>query len=82
LAKLTTSVVAESLLDGIAVDGVAPGIVPTNFSAALVADKELVCACVFAVLRLLWGCASALCVLQRCLLHCLVEAVWGQTASP
>jgi NAD(P)-dependent dehydrogenase (short-subunit alcohol dehydrogenase family) len=42
LLGLTKGLAAELGPDGITVNCVAPGIVPTKFSAALVADKELV----------------------------------------
>jgi dehydrogenase/reductase SDR family protein 4 len=51
LLGLTKGLAAELGPDGITVNCVAPGIVPTKFSAALVADKELVSA----LLLGLWG---------------------------
>jgi NAD(P)-dependent dehydrogenase (short-subunit alcohol dehydrogenase family) len=48
LLGLTKGLSAELGPDGITVNCVAPGIVPTKFSAALVADKELVSACLLA----------------------------------
>jgi dehydrogenase/reductase SDR family protein 4 len=42
LLGLTKGLAAELGPEGITVNCVAPGIVPTKFSAALVADKELV----------------------------------------
>lgn len=45
LLGLTKGLAAELGPEGITVNCVAPGIVPTKFSAALVADPELVSCC-------------------------------------
>jgi NAD(P)-dependent dehydrogenase (short-subunit alcohol dehydrogenase family) len=72
LLGLTKGLAAELGPDGITVNCVAPGIVPTKFSAALVADPELVSNAAHVLARAAMSAVSAcrLVALQaRCKLH-------------